>query len=514
MKLNELPRDVFIVVIEQLVLTIGIQKAVLLRSVSKWFASAILHVVCANRIVDINDPAASLVQCMPEQLLGKILLSKSKSLELGKRSVLSAIATVNRELDRLTVPGDDLQAKQHLRVAAAAAPQYWNEAASEHYRGYHYDPKDIDKEAAALNVLCGAIAIGNLALVQSLLQEKSPKLSACLNQQSSEFGYPLHLAAAWGHVHVVQHLLDCGADPRISSHDRRRLPVDVWQKGRGSSALICVYHVSVGSPLGIAIMNGHDDTVRLLLEPRYLLSPVEQRPEFTRALIAGARAGHLHLIHALLDATGESINNHPWLGENMLWEACRYSHEDVVQMLLDSGVDIDATPRPESLCRYGRALSLAAWVGDSRMVRFLLERGAKVNLERVKYQPIVYAALRGHQEVVEILIERGASVDKAFWTATRENQDALVQAIINKNPRFISFLVGAGVSLNQPAGQELPIITAQLSAPWIVDHLRSLGAEGGESGIQPERSEDEVREQQCYGRIYVLKRTWEWVGKY
>lgn len=62
------------------------------------------------------------------------------------------------------------------------------------------------------NVLSGAIIIGNLQLVEYLLNVETTR--ADINGETPFFGKPLHIAAAWGHADIVEYLLDKGADIR------------------------------------------------------------------------------------------------------------------------------------------------------------------------------------------------------------------------------------------------------------------------------------------------------------
>jgi len=476
---------------------------------------------------------------MPQSLKGKILLVKSRSQEAAKDKILSVIASVNRALDDLTQPNEERRIEQHQMIAeaAAAAPLDRNYVIMINERKQEFDMK-----MEAQNVLSGAIIIGNLPLVMSLLTRDSPVL-ADVNTESPYFGRPLQLAAAWGHLQIVRYLLDCGADPHdaeIGGNSNYWDPsgeLRLWDRH--------VYQSSVGSALRAAVLGGHEEIARLLLKPEYRLSP--SNTEYLRAFLAAARGGHIHLIHLLLQITGKSLSEFKELGEEMLWEAVRHNQGDVVQMLLDNGVNVNAAPYPS--CRiYGCALGIAASQGYERMVRLLLDCGADVNLEVTPHgHPIEGAARGGHEEVVELLLEHGASPERAFvraadggqWRLIRRlldkevnfhakkgiyegtiGMEALQKAIIVKNPTVISMLVDAGVPLNDsfPTPDGLPMVLAKTcAAEWIVDLLLSLGAEDREIDLHYRSnnySEDRYDEQMERGGVRITKRTWEWVGKY
>lgn len=107
--LEDLPAPVFTIIIEHLVVIIGIEKSVRLRSVSRSFNAAIMYTLCVSQVVDMNDPATPhLAMRIPPPLKGEILLTKSRSPKATEDKYLpkclAAIANVNEALDRLTQP--------------------------------------------------------------------------------------------------------------------------------------------------------------------------------------------------------------------------------------------------------------------------------------------------------------------------------------------------------------------------------------------------------------------------
>ncbi|KAI1771187.1 hypothetical protein F4818DRAFT_430381 [Hypoxylon cercidicola] len=98
-----LPPYSFIIVIEHLVVTIGIYKAIELRSVSRYFNAAILYAICVSQVVDIYDEQTPYMgEDMPSSFKGEILLAKPRSPEGTKDEHLKVPANVNEALDRIT----------------------------------------------------------------------------------------------------------------------------------------------------------------------------------------------------------------------------------------------------------------------------------------------------------------------------------------------------------------------------------------------------------------------------
>lgn len=477
---------------------------------------------------------------MPHSLKGKVLLSKSYRQDTTKDKVPSVLASVNRALDNLIQMDEKQRTEQHIMISEAIAFLDRVGIIKIIQRNLEDDAKMEPQ-----NVLSGAIIIGNLPLVKSLLSEDSTVLPN-VNTESLYFGRPLQLAAAWDRLEIVRYLLDCGADPYANTDPYIKAD-DIYLESSRQLGFRDrhVYRSPVGSALRVAVLGGHEEIVRLLLKPAYRLS--HSTTEYFQAILAGARGGHIHLINLLLQFTGKAISDFEELGGEMLWEAARHNQEAVVQMLLDSGIDVNAA---QHMCRLlpGCALSTAAAQGNVRMVRRLLDRGADVNLQTTKHgSPIEAAARGGHEDVVEILLEYGASPGAAFVCAADAGQwrlvrwllergvnflehdpiyggivgmDALQRSIIAKSPTVIAMLVGAGVPLDESCNfpSELPILIAKrVSAEWIVELLLALGAKDREFDIDRQAenySEDCYDAQMERGGVKITKRTWEWMGKY
>ena len=91
--------------------------------------------------------------------------------------------------------------------------------------------------------------------------------------------------------------------------------------------------------------------------------------------------------------------------EEALLAASYMGHVEVVRLLIDWGVDVNAN-------RYGTALHTASGVGEEETVRLLLARGADVNGLGLDRDYALQAAVAGgHEEVVRLLLEHGANVN-------------------------------------------------------------------------------------------------------
>jgi ankyrin repeat protein len=422
-------------------------------------------------------------------------------------------------------------------------------------------PQELSDFEATKNLLCGAIVLGCIPLVKSLLEKPQTSSPMDLDTCCNGFGFPLSLAAAWGHIEIVSYLIKKGANPRRCEVYRDK----PWRNGehfrsiragRGRDAW--------NSALSAAAYGGHEEIVELLMKPENRISPLTL--EYFTSIIAAARGGHWGIIQRLLRDTGKSIQDHAErLITECFWEAVYNNHQHVVQMLLDSGADIDKFPCTRYYFGYyTNALGIASSLGNLTMFRFLIERGANPTHCKIQprwFSPIYCASRCGHEEIVGQLLDLGADPATALYGACDGGQVHLVKllferypdipsrkrfgdvshglpvglevlrlAIRIKNPSLISFLVRKGVSLNDgyPEPRFLPIVIAKTeSAKWITQHLLSLGAVDQElpedcKQHNVERYLEEIPEFN-YDRMYhfnyrqrggvmITKRTWEWVG--
>ena len=94
-------------------------------------------------------------------------------------------------------------------------------------------------------------------------------------------------------------------------------------------------------------------------------------------------------------------------GENALCLASQYGHLRSVQILLNSGADVNAERG-----FYGTALQAASMRGHAEIVKLLLEKDANVNAEGGFYGNALYAGSKeGHAEIVKLLLKKDANVN-------------------------------------------------------------------------------------------------------
>jgi hypothetical protein len=157
--------------------------------------------------------------------------------------------------------------------------------------------------------------------------------------------------------------------------------------------------------------------------------------------------------------------------EPPLIEAIEDSNQKRTQELLAKGAD------PNQRNSYGYpALSIAAGIGDARIVKLLLDAGADVNAHSANLNDtaLARAAGRGHPEIVRLLVKAGADLeakDGSGWTP-------LFEAAMSGNSESVKILLDAGSNINARASSGWTALKeAQMRENEnIVQQLKSAGA--------------------------------------
>ncbi|XP_077341683.1 ankyrin repeat and SOCS box protein 3 isoform X1 [Lithobates pipiens] len=178
--------------------------------------------------------------------------------------------------------------------------------------------------------------------LQLLISSASSK--SYVKSKTFEGETALHLAAKCGSVQCAKLLLRAGADPSDLTNDET-------------------------TPLFLAVESGCEDLVRLLLK--------------FKAKVNGP---------------------HSCSGWNPLHQASLMERTDLIQLLLESGVNKECEDD------FGiRPVFIAAQYGKDKSLNLLLSHGADVNCQaKDKATPLFIAAQEGHEKCTELLLSKGA----------------------------------------------------------------------------------------------------------
>lgn len=135
--------------------------------------------------------------------------------------------------------------------------------------------------------------------------------------------------------------------------------------------------------------------------------PQHTHLESLTALNWASHCGKIDIVHHLLE-NGAQIDDSRYSSLDL---AAKKGHDDVIQVLLDHGSDIEG-------CPFQRPLISAIRHHHSATVKLLLDRGATVDGLDSGWTPLHEAAERGDSDVMQILLEKEAN-----WKVITEDRN-------------------------------------------------------------------------------------------
>ncbi|KAL3440159.1 ankyrin repeat-containing domain protein [Aspergillus insuetus] len=168
-------------------------------------------------------------------------------------------------------------------------------------------------------------------------------------------------------------------------------------------------------------------------------------------LLRAARYGRTDLARKLLEQR-IPLNSARREGHTALSLAAKFGHEEIVQLLIAHGADIE-TKCDDSRPMGGHTpLWFAAGEGHAHIITILLDAGASTaGGEEVdgRLMPLSVASVRGHEDVVRVLLEAGAAPDSpgaangrtAFSYAAEDGMEGIVHLFLDHgvHPDFPDF---------------------------------------------------------------------------
>ncbi|XP_062525122.1 ankyrin repeat domain-containing protein 17 isoform X10 [Bombyx mori] len=168
---------------------------------------------------------------------------------------------------------------------------------------------------------------------------------------------------------------------------------------------------------------------------------------------AAAPAAPAPAAYCAMDVDGETDSNH----DTALTLACAGGHEDLVELLLSRGADIEHRDK-----KGFTPLILAATAGHEKIVEILLNHGADIEAqsERTKDTPLSLACSGGRYEVVELILSHGANKEHRNVSDYTPLSLAASGGYVN----IIRLLLTHQAEINSRTGSKLGISPLMLAA--------------------------------------------------
>lgn len=246
---------------------------------------------------------------------------------------------------------------------------------------------------------------------------------------------PLSYAAASGHENVVKILLDNGAD--TTSDSLMRAFFSAARIGHESIvSLLLDRGVNIGHcgrTMSIALeeasYNGHERVVRILLRRGANINN-----DHGDALSVAIEEGHENIVKLLVDPCIDLNTTKVAHCRTALQLASEWGHDHIVRFLLEKGADVHCDSVE------GTALHLAAYKGHESVIKTLLDWGADINAHSIygEYTALHFAIRGGHESVVKMLLDLGADVNAhcvfggaAITCATEHHHDNIREMLLD-----------------------------------------------------------------------------------
>ncbi|GAB0193223.1 CARD- and ANK-domain containing inflammasome adapter protein-like [Grus japonensis] len=321
-----------------------------------------------------------------------------------------------------------------------------------------------------------AVAKGYLSELEKTLKDND--ISA-LNSSSETL---LHVAAANGHLAIMEYLISKGAKIDVKDKKGRTALHTAAEKGRGDAVKVLLrcgaYMYSLDmegkTPLHLAAQNHHSHILKMLLKKE--ARNYRNQHNF---LHMAALKDEGSLAKMLLKA-GASVDGKDEKGQTALSYAVSQGAENTAKVLLEAGASVDSNLAERAfhsnhpsifkiLLEYSKDLSSdvmesalfrAVQKNLHGIVAALIDRGTDINAyNEMQYTPLLLACERGKAESAEVLIEKGAN----FRIKTPASDTALHLAVQAGAASIANLLLRKGMEINlMNQASETPLHVAAL----------------------------------------------------
>lgn len=342
---------------------------------------------------------------------------------------LEEVVSEKKLLDSGTIDGQTLLARAALEGSANVAKLLLTHGS---------DPLISDHQGQTPLTLASRQGHVNvLRVLVEWVKRQEPEIVARMMEHVDSEGWTALRSAAWGgHSQAVRLLLEAGADvDGCDGEGRTAVRAAAWGGHEETVLTLLDYGARVDkadskgrTPLIAAAYMGHHEAVEILLDHNadVNLADGDGRTALSVAALCAPTAAGVKSygeVVCLLLERGADPGHRDHDGMTPVLLAAYEGHEDIVELLLEAGADVDETAGPNGSSPSAAAVTpllAAAAMGHMKTVSRLLFWGAAVDaIDCEGRTALCLAAARGSAEVVRALLDRGLDEnhkDDLGWT--------------------------------------------------------------------------------------------------
>ena len=260
------------------------------------------------------------------------------------------------------------------------------------------------------------------------IKENIENYESVLNDTTLDGRSPLYHAVRDGHIDISKFLLSNGADASIKTDIGRTVYHNAAYNGNIKILEMLVTHSDKYvnevdnknfTPLYVAVQQGHEDVVKLLLLNK---SDVSVKTEIGRTVYhSAAYCGNLHILQIIISHNNTHVNDVDKRNVTPLYLAVQQRQTKVVQYLLENKADVSIKTN------IGRSVyHKAACDGNLEIMNILLNHTCQFinDSDDSDKTPLLIASQCDHLKVVRLLLCKNAlpafaCIEKRKEEATR-----------------------------------------------------------------------------------------------